>query len=238
MNMITYLRSIYRFLKHWILLKQQESEEGKRFQLNFTDRYPILNEWTKTTSFSPHYTYHTSWAARKLAETRPDFHIDIGSDLRFCTLVSAFIETTFYDYRPAHITLDNFDSKHGDLTNLHFKDDTISSLSCMHVVEHVGLGRYGDPVDYNGDIKAINELQRVLRPGGILLFVVPTGKPRIMFNAHRIYSYDQIISYFDDLQLIEFALLKDKSKKGLIYNADSNLANKQKYGCGCYLFKK
>jgi hypothetical protein len=45
----------------------------------------------------------------------------------------------------------------------------------MHVVEHVGLGRYGDPIDANGDAQAIKELKCVLWPGGVLYFVVPTG---------------------------------------------------------------
>jgi len=47
----------------------------------------------------------------------------------------------------------------------------------MNVVEHVGLGRYGEPLDPEGDIKAMRELRRVLAPGGSLLFVVPVGRP-------------------------------------------------------------
>jgi hypothetical protein len=66
----------------------------------------------------------------------------------------------------------------------------------MHVVEHVGLGSYGDSLDPNGDLKAMSELKRVLSINGNLLFVVPVGKPRVMFNAHRIYSYEQIIECF------------------------------------------
>lgn len=109
----------------------------------------------------------------------------------------------------------------------------------MHVVEHIGLGRYGDPLDYNGDLKAINELIRVLQPGGNLLFVVPIGAPVIMFNAHRIYSYSQIISYFDQLDLKEFSLIPDNGAEvGIIENASEDLANKQRYACGCFWFKK
>ena len=82
-----------------------------------------------------------------------------------------------------------------DLTQLHFESESIESLSCLHTVEHIGLGRYGDPIDYDGDLKAIRELKRVVVKGGSILFVVPVGKPKIIFNAHRIYSYEQIINY-------------------------------------------
>ncbi|MGM0588344.1 MAG: DUF268 domain-containing protein [Bacteroidota bacterium] len=232
------MKKYIKYLKHYYQLKKQENRSEKRFTFELRDRNVQLNDWTIATPFDPHYTYHTSWAARKLKEINPANHIDIGSDLRFCTIISAFIPITFYDYRPAHIYLSNFNSEHADLLNLHFKDNSIQSLSCMHVVEHVGLGRYGDPVDYDGDLTAMNELKRVMRPGGSLLFVVPTGKPRIMFNAHRIYSYNQILDYFEGFQLKEFALLPDKWTDGIIEHASPKLANRQSYACGCYWFIK
>ena len=108
----------------------------------------------------------------------------------------------------------------------------------MHVVEHVGLGRYGDPLDPDGDLKAMAELQRVLAAGGSLLFVVPVGKPKIMFNAHRIYSYEQILSYFNELELKQFALIPDDSRdKGIIQNATSELANAQNMAVAAFGFK-
>jgi hypothetical protein len=106
----------------------------------------------------------------------------------------------------------------------------------MHTVEHIGLGRYGDELDADGDIKAINELKRVLQPGGDLLFVTQVGKPVIQFNAHRIYSYEQIIEYFSPLTLKEFSLIPDQG--GLIESADPSLVAQQHYGCGCFWFKK
>lgn len=126
-----------------------------------------------------------------------------------------------------------------DLLALPFEDNSIQSLSCMHVVEHVGLGRYGDSLDPDGDLKAIAELKRVLSVGGSLLFVVPIGKPKIMFNAHRIHSYEQIVTYFSELQLQEFALVPDNPKDGgLIRNATEEMSNEQTYACGCFWFKK
>ena len=90
----------------------------------------------------------------------------------------------------------------------------------MHTIEHIGLGRYGDPIDYDGDLKAIKELKRVIKIGGSIIIVVPVGKPKIIFNAHRIYSYDQIISYFNGFKLKEFSLITDSNKGGeLLFNA-------------------
>jgi SAM-dependent methyltransferase len=109
----------------------------------------------------------------------------------------------------------------------------------MHTVEHVGLGRYGDPIDYDGDLKAIGELKRVVRPGGSLLFVTPIGRSRIQFNAHRIYSYSQILEAFAGFELREFSLVPDSEKDGgLVENAPEEFADKQTYGCGCFWFVK
>ena len=83
------------------------------------------------------------------------------------------------------------------------------------------------------------ELKRVLSIRGSLLFVVPVGKPKIVFNAHRIYSYEQVIEYFSDLKLEEFALIPDNPKEGgLIYNASKEIVDSQNYGCGCFWFRK
>lgn len=208
----------------------------ERLSLSWKDRYPCLHDKTVATGFDSHYIYHPAWAARILAQQAPESHVDISSSLQFCSVVSAFIPTKFYDYRPANLVLTNLSSEAADLLALPFAEGSILSLSCMHVVEHVGLGRYGDSLDPDGDLKAIAELTRVLAVGGSLLFVVPIGKPRIQFNAHRIYSYDQIVSYFQTLELTEFSLIPDDN--GLILNAGKELADLQNYGCGCFWFTK
>lgn len=214
----------------------QKAEDHRFDLLQWEDRYSVLSDKTATTSFDAHYIYHPAWAARIIAQTRPSLHIDVSSTLNFCAIVSAFVPVEFYDYRPAQLLLNNLKSNHGDLMHLPFDKVSVESLSCMHVVEHIGLGRYGDPLDPKGDLKAIAELKRVLALGGNLLFVTPVGKPTIRFNAHRIYSYDQIVSYFSDLQLQQFALVDDAGK--FTVSADPKYANQQTYGCGCWWFKK
>jgi len=210
-----------------------------RFALRIKDLYPCVREKTAKISFDRHYVYHTAWAARKVEEINPKFHIDISSSISFSAILSAFVPVKFYDYRPAELNLSGLTSGKADLAALPFADGSIQSLSCMHVVEHVGLGRYGDKIDPTGDLKAIGELKRVLAPGGFLLFVVPMGRPKIQFNAHRIYGYDQIREYFNDLELKEFSLIPARAEDGgIIYDATKERADHESYGCGCFLFKK
>jgi SAM-dependent methyltransferase len=210
-----------------------------RFPVRWQDKLPCLNDRTANTVFDRHYVYHPAWAARIVRQINPAMHVDISSTLHFCTILSAFVPVRFYDYRPADLQLSNLVSEHADLTALPFESGSIFSLSCMHTVEHIGLGRYGDALDPGGDLKAIQELERVLAPGGSLLFVVPIGKPKIMFNAHRIYSYQQIISYFPQLELAQFALIPDDANAGgLLENASQEMADAQSYGCGCFWLRK
>jgi Caenorhabditis protein of unknown function, DUF268 len=205
----------------------------------FKDIIPYVNDKTALTVFDTHYIYHPAWAARIVKKVNPAKHIDISSTLHFCAQLSAFIPTEFYDYRPANLNLSDLTSGTADLCKLHFNDNEIESLSCMHTVEHIGLGRYGDPIDAAGDQKAISELQRVVSKGGNLLFVTPVGKPKIVFNAHRVYAYKDIIRLFDKMELVEFSLIPDNALQvGIISHADPALVQEQEYGCGCFWFRK
>jgi SAM-dependent methyltransferase len=228
-----------KYKKQLKQFKQSAAKTRRRFDLKPEDYYPRLDDNTVNTEFDRHYVYHLAWAARVVREINPTEHIDIASLLHFPAILSAFIKVKYYDYRPAQLRLDNFSSETGDLTGLPFQDNCLASLSCMHTVEHVGLGRYGDPVDYDGDLKAIKELKRVVARNGSLLFVVPVGKARIQFNAHRIYSYDQIVTYFEGFKLKEFSLIPDSdSDGGLVTNAPKELCDRQLYGCGCFWLVK
>jgi SAM-dependent methyltransferase len=224
----------------WLRFKKQftafKGKNDHRFEINWKDRYPCLHDNTKISEFDTHYIYHPAWAARMIMHEHPSLHIDISSSLSFCSILSASIPVIFYDFRPARLILSNLRCESADITCLPFQDDSIDSLSCMHVVEHIGLGRYGDPIDPDGDLKAISELKRVLKPGGNLFFVVPVGKPMIRFNAHRIYSYDQISQYFSSLSIKQFSLINDNGD--FLIDAGPDYANRQNYGCGCWWFTK
>ncbi|WP_367865131.1 DUF268 domain-containing protein [Pedobacter sp. WC2423] len=217
-----------------------EKQSKKRFILDERNFFPCLYDNTPETGFDRHYVYHPAWAARIIKNNNPAKHIDISSTLHFCSILSAFIPVDFYDYRPADLHLSDLKSLSGDLMNLPFKSDSIESISCMHTIEHIGLGRYGDPLDYDGDIKAINELKRVLAANGSLFFVVPLGaKDLICFNAHRIYTKEQVLKLFSDLELKEFAFIPEEGKDGgLIVDPDQQLLARQFCGCGCFHFIK
>lgn len=211
-----------------------------RFNLNLRDIKLCVVDATDTTGFDRHYVFHTAWAARILASIKPKFHIDISSSLFFAGTVSAFLPVRFFDYRPANLGLSGIEESAVDIMALPFDSNSIDSLSCMHVVEHIGLGRYGDPLNYDGDLGAISELKRVVAVGGTLLFVVPIAdKAYIAFNAHRVYEHQQIISMFEGFSLIDFCLIPDSPIDGGLVSAPSKeLLSRQKYGCGCYRFSK
>lgn len=229
-----------KFLNHLLFFSGSLAKEG-RFLFRWKYLYPCLHDDTGATGFDRHYTFHTAWAARVVAQIKPGVHYDISSAIYFSTILSAFIPVRFYDYRPVTLRLSNLRSETADLLSLPFASDSISSLSCMHVVEHVGLGRYGDSLDPEGDRKAIRELQRVVSPGGHLLFVVPIGAtPILMFNAHRIYSTPMILDYFQEaFHLKDFTLIPEDPADGdLAPSPSQDLLNKQFYGCGCFWFIK
>lgn len=219
------------------LINFLRSQKGNhRFKLRIRDLWPCPFDATIETNFDRHYVYHPAWALRKVLAFAPKKHIDLSSTLHFCSMLSAHMPVEFYDYRPAKLELSNQSSSAQDILNLSFADNSLESVSCMHVVEHIGLGRYGDPIDYDGDLKAIKELARVIAPQGILLFVVPVGRESIIqFNAHRVYHPQAIIEEFNELGLIleEFCLIPESaSDGGLVINPTSNLIDKQVYGCG------
>lgn len=227
-------------LKDYLLFKKQSQLAKRGFLLSYDDVWPCLQDKTPETDYERHYIYHLAWAARCVKKITPKRHTDIGSRLYFCAILSAFVPTDFYDYRPADLVLSDLSSNKGDLTNLPFKDNQLESVSCLHTIEHIGLGRYGDPIDPNGDLTAMKELSRVVVPGGNLLIVVPTGKEmRIQFNAHRIYSFDGLVSCFPGFTLKNFAYIPEESKhEAIIDNASLADIKDDVMGCGCFWFVK
>jgi SAM-dependent methyltransferase len=214
-------------------------DKNPRFTYSWRTFYPQIFDKTKLTGFDRHYVYHTAWAARKVAEHMPKVHIDIASSLYFPGIVSAFVPVEFYDYRPAPLQLSKLTTKHADLTKLHFEDSSVTSLSCMHTIEHIGLGRYGDPIDPDSDIKACDELSRVLAPGGQLIFVTPVGKKAVIeFNAHRIYTYERVLELFPKLILKEFSFIEERGTGGIIEHASPLGLQAERYACGCFIFTK
>ncbi|MBI1194469.1 MAG: DUF268 domain-containing protein [Gammaproteobacteria bacterium] len=220
-----------RFLREYRAYRRVSSEV-----VRFEDTYPCLFDRTAKTPFDPHYFYQGAWLARRLAEARPELHVDIGSSVLTIGVTSAATRTVFVDYRPLHVTLSGLDSVAGSITQLPFADGSLASLSCLHVIEHIGLGRYGDPLDVEGGIKAARELMRVLEPGGKLYLSLPVGRPRVCFNAHRVHDPAAVADIFPELRLMSFCCVDDQGYFHI--ESDPAAFRMLDYGCGMYCFEK
>lgn len=229
------LKHIPKYAAFLLEFKKYKGMAGGN-KASWGDLYPILTERTATTSFDTHYFYQDIWAFRKVLESGVKEHVDVGSKVDYVGFLSTITQATFIDIRPLETDLPGLDSRAGSILNMPYADRSISSLSCLHVAEHIGLGRYGDPLDPLGTEKACAELTRVLAPGGSLYFGLPIGRPRICFNAHRIHSTGQILEYFKGLELAEFSLVDDKGRFSQGVNPEK--ARDEKYGCGLFHFKK
>jgi SAM-dependent methyltransferase len=205
-------------------------------KLSWRESYPCLSDWVKHSPFDPHYFYQSYWAASKIAQRMPRYHVDIGSLVLFVGVTSAFVPTLFVDYRPVQAFTDGLVPLAGDLMALPLADSSILSLSCMHVIEHIGLGRYGDHLDPDGSIKAAKELVRVLAKGGRLLLSTLVGRERIQFNAHRIFSPEKVREIFNPLTMVDFAYVDDAGN--FHPHASPYLASKCSYACGMFEFER
>ena len=202
--------------------------------LRWSDSYLCLNDETATTSVDPHYFYQSAWLARHLAERRPTSYTDVGSSVSMLGVISGFVPTTFVDIRPVEIALTNFECMAGSIVALPFPDHSVELLSCLHVIEHIGLGRYGDPLDPAGSQKAAKELVRVLAPQGRLFLSTPVGRERVCFNAHRIFAPQTIVAMFAPCSLASFAWIDDRGV--LRTRASPADAADADYGCGLFEF--
>lgn len=204
--------------------------------VRFRDLQPQLHDRTAHTPFDPHYLYLNAWAARRVASQNAPRHVDVGSQLVFPAMLSSTSHVIYLDYRPAQLHLPRLTSLAADALHLPFVDSSVPSLSCLHVAEHIGLGRYGDPLDPGGTRKAAAELARVLAPGGHLYFAVPVGKSRVQFNAHRVQSPREIVAMFPTLELRMFSAVDDlghyREEVQIEDHADST------YACGMFWFHK
>jgi len=162
--------------------------------------------------------------------------VDVGSQVIFASLLAGVIPAVFLDYRPLQAKLPGLVCVAGDLLCLPFMDRSLSSLSCLHVIEHIGLGRYGDALDPAGTRKAARELARVLGPGGNLFLAAPVGKPRLAFNAHRIHPAEEIREMVPELELMEFSGVHDGGR--YVEHVELSAFQKSEYACGFFWFRR
>lgn len=209
------------------------------FSFGIRDAFPILTDMDAGAGIAGgHYFHQDLWAARKIFERRPEQHFDIGSRVDgFVAHLLVFMPVTAVDIRPMKSTIRGLTFLQDDASALaNFPDNSVHSLSTLHVAEHFGLGRYTDPIDPGACFRFMASLQRVLAPGGRLYFSVPVGRERVEFNAHRVFAPQTILNCFSLLQLASFSFVGDD---GNLYE-DNHPASlpQSEMACGLFEFTK
>ena len=230
-------RAFPQFVRNW--RDYRRMNRNQRFDIRVPeiwyrahDRYAIAGP------AQGHYFFQDLWAARRLYDWGIKTHVDVGSRLDgFIAHILPFCRVTYVDIRPLGLDWAGFTFRQGSITQMPFQDGSVPSLSSLHVIEHIGLGRYGDTVDPDGHLKAAAELSRVLAPGGRLLLGTPVGRERICFDAHRVFDPETIVGAFKGLMLDEFLLIDDDGR-GIISDASFEQARRCGYGCGLFVFEK
>jgi SAM-dependent methyltransferase len=188
-----------------------------------------------------HYFLQDLLIARRIFERQPKVHIDVGSRVDgFVAHVASFREIQVIDIRPPAVNAPNIRFMQHDITQLPPSMWGVAdSVSCLHALEHFGLGRYGDPIMPDGYVQGLRALWNLLAPGGVLYLSVPVGRQRIEFNAHRVFALQTILdliaglfdvstfSYIDDGgRLHENASLCDEGQVGASFGLE--------YGCAIF----
>lgn len=154
------------------------------------------------------YPGHDAVVFRLLMELVPKHGSRRGADIGCATgcfpamQLAAGIEVcTVFEVRPTTTNDPRVEVRIHDLAYADDVQPEFDLVTCLSTIEHVGLGRYGDPLDPWGDVKMARNLRRLLKPGGLLLVSFPTGTGCVVFNKHRVYSRHRRIQLFDGLKL-------------------------------------
>ncbi len=212
---IEYSFNLFRFFKDlsWFwsdyskFIKLMNDSECK-YEIETRRLYPCLRDKIAFTPVEYIYFYQDTWAAKKIFELSPQRHFDVGSSVKSMSLIAQSVPVTMIDIRPPDVVLEGFTFVAGSILSLPFDDGAIESLSSLCVIEHIGLGRYGDQVDPLGSEKACQELSRVVATGGNLLVSVPVDDvDRVYFNAHRAFTPSSLVAMFPDMELVDEAYI-------------------------------
>jgi hypothetical protein len=184
-----------RFLRDWI-----------RFRSAYSGRLslvPCLHDWNEQGGATDsEYFWQDLLVARWIFEARPHRHVDIGSRVDgFVAHVASFRQIEVFDVRPILTEVPGVVFRQADLTQADFMLQfdgangvgLCDSLSCLHAVEHFGLGRYGDPVDPLGYARGIANLARLISARGRLYLSTPIGRERVEFNANWVFDPRTIV---------------------------------------------
>ncbi len=223
------------------MLRNQKSSSAKDFPMGKLS--PCLQDlFSESGEAKGHYFHQDLLVARRIFKNNPNIHVDVGSRVDgFVAHVASFRSVVVFDVRSLSIPLPNIRFVQADLM-APLSDplvDSCDSLSCLHALEHFGLGRYGEPVNGDGWVVGLNNLHKILRKGGKFYFSVPIGPQRIEFNAHRIFSVSYLLDYFaGKYHINQFSFVDDQGD--LHENTPmTDLRAQSNFGClyGCGIFE-
>jgi len=161
---------------------------------------PCLHDrYEESGNTNSEYFWQDLLVAQWIYAAKPQRHVDIGSRIDgFVAHVASYREIEVFDVRPINAHVPGVVFKKANLMlplTLPSVGDGgyCDSLSCLHAIEHFGLGRYGDPVDADGHKHGIVNMARLLKPCGRLYISTPIGQERVEFNANRVFNPRTII---------------------------------------------
>jgi hypothetical protein len=236
-RLLTSLRFLPTFLRQAISLWAK----SKQFALGFPIRWvPILSDrYMPGGTAKGHYFHQDLWAARHIFNSNPKEHIDVGSRIDgFIAHLLTFRRVKVLDVRPLVARVDGLVFEQADLMGDIPDSLSADSVSCLHALEHFGLGRYGDPLDLDGWKKGLSNLAKIVRVGGYLYLSVPIGNEQcIEFNAQRIFAPTTVVAAGRacGLEMIEFSYINDS---GDFVERTDPQGIRCEFGCGCYLFQR
>lgn len=146
------------------------------------------------------YFWQDLLVARAVHEARPVKHVDIGSRVDgFVAHIASFRECEVFDVRPISTTVPGVVFRQADLMCpnsmlLTAGGGYCDSLSCLHALEHFGLGRYGDPINPLGYQRGLANMAKLLQSGGTFYLSTPIGQERVEFNANWVFDPRSIVS--------------------------------------------
>ena len=245
LKMFQALRGVPSFLKDLIKLKNQ-SRLLRQKDFKFGKIHPCLSDrFANSGSGSGHYFHQDLLIATRIFKNNPHKHIDVGSRIDgFVAHVATFRAIEVVDIRPLNNTIKNIYFRQADLMKelpMEF-EDSCDSLSCLHALEHFGLGRYGDPINWEGYKLGFDNLCSMLKPGGKFFFSVPIGPQRIEFNAHRVFSIHFLLNMFKHKFIVdEFSYVDDFGNLHENVSIEDNLSDSNfgcSFGCGIFCLTK
>ena len=234
------IRHLPKFLHDYLLFARASRSKDNGFPI--TRLFPILGEHVQSAGVaSGQYFHQDLYVAQRIFELAPKRHVDIGSRVDgFVAHVAVFRAIEVIDVRPLSTAAKNIsflqaDLQDADAVRLIGRSD---SVSCLHALEHFGLGRYGDPIDVDGHVHGIRNLAALVEPAGRLYVSVPIGSQRVEFNAHRVFAASTIPALLEsEFKLELFSFVDDKGELHTdVPFADDDAANSFgcHYGCGIY----